>query len=218
MKKLINYILPLIFAFAIMSCGGKKSTEEKVISDLEKIEKEAEKIPQTQAKAKIFNVKQGYVKYKNIAMGMEMTREFWFDDFGALQYEENFMEMMGQKTGGSALVRDGFRYSWSYDATEGTKTKFYTSAYTEFDKVSKEDIDRYKMKNLGFETIAGKKCTKVSVEEPIVATTWTWEGLPMKTVTKISGKDVTMEALEVKEDGIPASKFEVPDGIKFTEM
>lgn len=218
MKKIIYYALPLILAFVIVSCGGKKTPEEKLVSDLEKIEKEAEKSNDLSGNAKVFNIKSGYIKYKNIAMGMEMSREFWFDDYGALQYEENFMEMMGIKTGGYGLVKDGYRYTWNIDNTSGAKMKFLTSRYTEFEDIAKEDIERYKMKDHGTEVVAGKKCRKVSVDEPVSAMTWTWEGLPIKTVTKMGDKEVLMEAIEVKEGDVPAAKFEVPSNITFTEM
>jgi hypothetical protein len=218
MKKIIYYVLPLILALAIISCGGKKTPEEKIVSDLEKIEKEAAKSDDLSGNAKIFNVKSGYIKYKNIALGMETSREFWFDDYGALQYEENTMEMMGIKTGSKGLVKDGYRYTWNINDTSGAKIKFLSSRYTEFEELAKEDIDRYKMKDHGTEVIAGKKCRKVSVDEPVSAMTWTWEGLPIKTVTKMGDKEVVMEAIEVKDGDVPASKFEVPSDISFTEM
>lgn len=213
----------LFFGIAIallVSCSNKKNNQvDSLVKEAGKIEKAMEDAPAaTTVAKKIFNVKSGYVKYKNEAIGMEMTRELWFDDYGTLQYEENYMEMMGQKTGGSAIVRDGYRYDWSFNSTEGSKNKFYTAEYVEFEKVSKDDIERYKMKDHGYETVAGKKCRKVSVEKPVVATTWTWEGLPIKTTTQFSGKDVIMEALEVKEEAVQSSRFEIPSGITFTEM
>jgi hypothetical protein len=150
--------------------------------------------------------------------GMDMIREWWFENYGTLQYEENYMIMMGEKTGGAAVVRDGYRYNWSFKKTDGTKNKFYTTAYVNYENISKEDIERYKMKNLGYETIAGKKCAKISIEKPMEAVTWTWEGVPMKTVTKFGGKDVIMEATEIKEGDISSSKFDLPQGVTFKEM
>jgi len=214
-------VLFVVIAIALMvSCSNKKNNQvDSLVKEAEKIEKAMEDAPTAKTVAKkIFNVKSGYVKYKSLAAGMEMTREMWFDDYGTLQYEENYMIMMGQKTGSSAIVRDGYRYDWSFNTNEGTKNKFYTAEYVEFENVSKEDIERYKMKDHGYETIAGKKCRKVSVEKPVVATTWTWEGLPIKTTTQFAGNDVIMEALEVREEAIPASRFEIPSGITFTEM
>ncbi len=218
MKKIIYYVLPLMLALLIVSCGGKKTTEEKIVSDLKKIEKEAAKTNDLSSKAKIFNVKSGYIKYKNKAMGMEIIREFWFDDYGAIQYEENIMDMMGVKTGSLGLVKDGYRYTWNIKDTSGAKMKFLTARYTEFEDVAKEDIERYKMKDHGTEVVAGKKCRKVSVEDPVSAMTWTWEGVPIKTVTKMGDDEVIMEAIEVKEGDVPASKFEIPSNITFKEF
>jgi uncharacterized protein YcfL len=204
--------------FMLTSCSNNKKPAE-----ITKLEKEAKTIEKSvadmktdaPAATKIFNVKSGYVKYKSQVAGMDMVREWWFDNYGALQYEENYMIMMDQKTGGAAVVHDGYRYNWSFKSKEGTKNQFSTAAYTDYDKISKEDIERYKMKRLGYEAIAGKKCVKVSIEKPVEATTWTWEGIPMKTITKFGGKDVTMEAVEIKDGDVPASKFVIPQDITF---
>ena len=209
------YIFATAFLLLAACSNSTKESKEKSNNN------QANEISQenkTSSAGRIFNVKSGYIKYNNQAAGMEMTREFWFDNYGTLQYEENYMVMMGQKTGGSALVRDGYRYTWSYNTTEGSKMKFYSAPYTEFEKVSKDDIERYKMKDLGFETIAGKKCRKVSVEKPVETITWTWEGIPIKTVTKFGGKDIAMEAVTITEEDIPATRFDIPEGITFKDM
>jgi hypothetical protein len=218
MRKILMLGLSL---FMLASCSNNKKPAEiaKLEKEAKAIEKSVDEIKtEAPSSTKIFNVKSGYVKYKSQMAGMDMIREWWFDDYGALQYEENYMIMMGEKTGGAALIRDGYRYNWSYKATEGTKNKNYTSAYVNYENISKEDIERYKMKNLGFETIAGKKCAKVSIEKPVAATTWTWEGVPMKTITKFGGKDVTMEATEIKDGDVSASKFDFPKEVTFKEM
>jgi hypothetical protein len=207
--------------FVLVSCSNNKKPAEiaKLEKEAKAIEKSVDEIKnETPSSTKIFNVKSGYVKYKSQMAGMDMIREWWFDNYGALQYEENYMIMMDQKTGGAAVVRDGFRYNWSFKATEGTKSTFYATAYVDYENVSKEDIEKYKMKNLGFETIAGKKCAKVSIEKPVGAITWTWEGVPMKTITKFGGKDVTMEATEIKDGEVPSSKFDLPKDVTFKEM
>jgi len=47
---------------------------------------------------------------------------------------------------------------------------------------------------------------------------WIWEGIPLKSVSSVSGIEVTMEALQLKTDvEIPAEKFEVPKGVKMEE-
>jgi uncharacterized protein YcfL len=210
-----------ISLFMLASCSNNKKPGEikKLENEVKTIEKSVKKLKTEAPPAtKIFNVKSGYVKYKSQVAGMDMIREWWFDNYGALQYEENYMIMMDQKTGGAAVVRDGYRYNWNFNAKEGTKNSFSSAGYTDYDNVSKEDIERYKMKKLGYENIAGKKCMKVSIEKPVEATTWTWEGVPMKTLTKFGGKDVIMEAVEMKDGGIPSSKFDLPKDITFKEM
>ena len=121
------------------------------------------------------------------------------------------------KTGGYSLIRDGFKYDWNYDETTGTKTKYYMAPATDFDKVSKRQIERYGLEKLGYETIAGKECLKVSAQKPIQATTWTWKGIPFKTVSKISNMTIVMEVVDFNQEEVDADIFRIPASVEFTE-
>jgi hypothetical protein len=76
----------------------------------------------------------------------------------------------------------------------------------------------YGIKKLGNEAIAGKECQKISVKKPIKSTVWMWNGIPLKTVSKFGDSNIVMEAIEIKEENIPESKFKIPSGINFTEQ
>ncbi|MBN2806717.1 MAG: hypothetical protein JXR22_08660 [Prolixibacteraceae bacterium] len=209
-------ILTIIFlAFAIVSCKSKK--EQNLPDEVESILEEIEDLPQgTADPKKVFSIEQGYVKYRNLAAGQEMTREWWFDDYGKKQFEDNFMTIMGQKAGGYTLVLDGFRYTWSYDESEGSKMKFYSSAATDYENISAKDKERYGIEKHGYEEVAGKRCLKVTVEKPMKATVWVWESIPLKTVSSFGGQEVIMEAIEISTS-TESSKFELPAGVNFVE-
>ncbi|MBN2612225.1 MAG: hypothetical protein JXB00_11760 [Bacteroidales bacterium] len=165
---------------------------------------------------KPFTIESAYVKYRNLAAGQEMTREWWFDQFGNRQFEENYMLIGGEKTGGKALITDGFRYSWDYNAQTGTKNKYYQSV-TDYDKVTQKEIERYGIAKHGHEEILGKKCLKVTIEKPAKSTVWLWNNIPLKTEAVFAGQKVLMEAVELVAGDVDPKLFEVPAGITFPE-
>lgn len=217
MKNITSVSLIAIFTLTFIACGSKKekTTTDQVTDLIEEIEKIPE--AKTNAPKKIFNIESGYVKYKNKAAGQEMTREWWFDKFGERQYEENFMMIMDSKAGGMSLIADGIKYNWSYDSNEGTRVKYYSAPATDYEDISKEDIERYGIEKLGYEEIAGKRCLKVSTQEPMKATMWIWEGIPLKTVSSFGGNEVVMEAVEITTGNIGVVNFEVPESITFSD-
>lgn len=215
MKKSSIILAIIFFAFAIVSCKSKK--EQNLPGEVESLLEEIEDLPQGKADPeKVFKMEQGYVKYRNLAAGQEMTREWWFDDFGTKQFEENYLMIMGQKSGGFTLVLDGYRYTWNYDGTEGAKMKFYAVRAADYENISARDKERYGLETHGYEEVCGKRCLKVTMEKPVKSTVWVWEGIPLKTVSSYAGQDMLMEAIEVGT-GTESSKFELPAGINFIE-
>lgn len=216
MKKLICVLLIVFTASMFFSCQSKK--EKTVKEEVESLVEQLEDLPKgTTSSKKVFMIESAYVKYKNNAAGQDMIREWWFDDYGNKQFEENYMMIMGQKAGGFTLVSDGYRYTWSYDTPQGSKMKFYSAEAVDYENVSDKDKERYGLEKQGYETIAGKRCLKVSMEKPVKATSWIWEGIPMKTITQFAGQDVTMEAVEINVGKTDASKYQIPESIQFTE-
>jgi hypothetical protein len=216
MKKLICVLVIVFTASMFFSCQSKK--EKTVKDEVESLVEQLEDLPKgTTSPKKVFMIESAYVKYKNNAAGQDMIREWWFDDYGNKQFEENYMMIMGQKAGGFALVSDGYRYTWSYDSKEGSKSKFYSAEAVDYENVSDKDKERYGLEKQGYETIAGKRCLKVTMEKPVKATSWIWEGIPMKTITQFAGQDVTMEAVEISTSISDKSVFQIPESIQFTE-
>jgi hypothetical protein len=42
-----------------------------------------------------YEIESGYIKYKSKASGFDLITERWFDNYGALQYEENYTILGG---------------------------------------------------------------------------------------------------------------------------
>jgi hypothetical protein len=169
-----------------------------------------------QDQQKYFGIKSGYVRFSSDVAGMEMVREWWFDDYGLKQYEENYMIIMDEKAGDKTLIIDGYQYKWQLDATTGTRMKHYQTI-TDYDRVSEKDIARYGIKKHGYEEVMGENCLKVSTEKPVNSTSWVWENIVLKTEAEFRGQKVVMNAIEMNTNQPPVTLFELPSDIVFEE-
>ncbi|MBN1116280.1 MAG: hypothetical protein JXA77_03680 [Bacteroidales bacterium] len=215
MKTAISIIICL-FVLILSSCNSnnKESSENKNEASPAK---ELNTIPEsTASNRQLFAVESAYFKFTSNAAGQQLTREWCFDQYGNRQYEENYMMIIGQKTGDKKIVVDGFQYLWNYDETEGTKSKFYQTV-TDYEKVSEKDIKRYGIDKIGYEDIIGRKCLKVTMEKPVKSTIWVWNGIVLKSESDIAGNKVLMEAVEINEGIVDKAFFILPENITFRE-
>ncbi|HOK38221.1 MAG TPA: hypothetical protein P5538_03555 [Bacteroidales bacterium] len=215
--KTINYILIFCLAVLFISCGGSESkTNENSDSKTEKQDETGTKEESTTESSSNnpYKVKSGHLLY-NTSMGM--TIETWFDDYGNTQYTESLIEMFGEKSGSKTYIIDGFKYDYSIGTTEGTKMKYYAAQSYDYKNVSEADLSKYGVEFHGNETILGKDCEVISIKEPVESKVWVWEGIPMKTVSKLGKQDFVMEIVEIDTDNVELEKFVLPEEINFIE-
>lgn len=204
-------LMILLSLFAFISCGGSKTkTDESSDPKTEETETEDDNTDNT----KIYQAKSGHMVYKTT---MDMTIDTWFDYYGNKQYSESTIEMFGEKSGTISIIVDGYKYDYSIGTTEGTKTSFYAAPAADYSDLSDEEIEKYGIKMEGKETIAGKECEVVSIKEPMTSKIWIWEGIPMKTITKLGKEDFIMEITSIELCDVDQTKFELPEGITFKE-
>ena len=173
-----------------------------------------------QAQEKLYEVKSGIVTMEMDMMGQTMTQEIYFDDFGAKQatvsnFGGNKMRM---------LVIDGSNVMVSDDQKTATKMPMMgAQERVNFCNLTEKEIKKYKVHELGKETVAGKECTKYSVTlmmmgQPQKQTVWVYKGITLKTTTN-SDFGGNQTATKIQENvEIPASMFTVPAGVKIQEM
>ncbi|MEY1640136.1 hypothetical protein [Tenuifilum osseticum] len=214
MKKSFKLLTIICLLVAVSYSNGQKCDNQSVAKsfDVNVVVFKTEK-PLVQNQKKYFKIKCGYVKYSMLTAGQELIREWWFDDYGNKQYEESYMIIGGEKSGDKTLIIDGFQYKWQFDATNGTKMKYY-QAKTDYDNITEREIQRYGIKKHGFEEYLGKNCLKVSTEKP-KSISWVWENIVLKSETEIAGQKVMMKATEINENQPAASLFKLPSGISF---
>jgi len=214
MKKIVSVIAMACIAFVLFSCGGKesKTTDPKDSTQTE------EQVT-TGNPDQIYGVEKGMVEYKMVTMGMPTTMIMYWDNYGKKSYTESVMEMMGVKTK-TFMLNDGeFVYSWDGTTKEGTKVKVAKSDNVNYNNLSKEMMDKYKMTKQGSEDIKGKTCDVYVMEfEGTKSKTWVWKGIAVKSETTAMGMTITTEMTKMEEGAeAPAGSFEVPKGVNFKE-
>jgi len=209
MKKLLFFVVALA---VLIACS---KTEEKKV---ESADQETVTTQETQQPvvSRRYEIKSGVIFY-DAPMGTK--QELYFDDYGAKEVAITFVDLGITKSKSIDIRKDGFSYAYEEGKTEGTKKAWYVPASTDYSKADPKTIERYKIKDLGTETVAGKDCKKYSAEfggSPIVS--WTWNNIPIKSVTKMGGNDFVIEATKIQDTSVDPKMFELPDDVTFKEM
>ena len=174
-----------------------------------------------QAQEKLYTVKSGIVTMEMDMMGQKITQEIYFDDYGAKQATVG--NFGGRKT--RNIVVDGSTVMVNDD--EKTATKMPMMGQQErvnFSNLDEKAIKKYKVKELGTETVAGKECKKYEVTlfmmgQPKKQTVCVYKGITLKSESKSDFGAMNQVATKVQENvEIPASMFVLPEGVKVEEM
>ncbi|MBK7500313.1 MAG: hypothetical protein IPI19_14820 [Ignavibacteriales bacterium] len=209
MKKLLFAFFALTFTIACSKTEEQKpeTTDQQTVTTQE--------APKPVVSNR-YGVKSGVIFY-NAPMGTK--QELYFDDYGAKEVSITSIDLGIAKTKSIDIRKDGFSYTYEEGKTEGTKKAWYAPASTDYSKADPKTLERYKVKDLGTEIIAGKDCKKFSAEfgnSPIVS--WTWNNILIKSVTKMGGTDFVIEATKIQDGSVDSKIFELPAGVTFKEM
>jgi len=208
MKKILLALFALLF---IVACS--KTEEQKTENP------EQQSVTTEQSTNKVvthrYDIKSGAIYY-NAPMGTK--QELYFDDYGAKEVFITSVDLGIAKAKSIEIRKDGFTYKYDEGKTEGTKSSWYTNDFN-YSKPDPKLMERYKVKELGTETIGGKQCKKYSAEfgsTPI--TSWVWNNIMVKSITNFGGKDMVIEATKIEETSVDQKIFELPAGVTFKEM
>ncbi len=209
MKKLLFTLFALTL---IIACS---KTEEKKVEGTDQQTVTTQEAPKPVVSQR-YGVKSGVIFY-DAPMGTK--QELYFDDYGAKEVSITSIDLGIAKSKSIEIRKDGFSYTYEEGKTEGTKKAWYVPASTDYSKADPKTLERYKVKDLGTEIIAGKDCKKFSAEfgsSPIVS--WTWNNILIKSVTKMGGADFVIEATKIQDGSVDSKIFELPAGVTFKEM
>ena len=168
-----------------------------------------------------YELKSGIVKFNATSQGNQMTITEYFDDYG--KKEAALTEA------GSALVKTEIKtiqfgdtvYQINMAMKMGQKTTLPEKPVN-YLQLTSAVREKYKVQDLGEETVAGKSCKKYSLEvtqmgQTVKTEVCVWKGLVLKTVLKMGDVELmTQTATEVQENAeVNPKDFEIPEGVKF---
>ena len=174
-----------------------------------------------QAQEKLYTVKSGIVTMEMDMMGQKVVQEIYFDDYGVKQ--ATLSDFGGRKS--RNIVVDGATVMVNDEEKTAMKMPMMGQRETvNFSNLDEKAIKKYKVKELGTETVAGKECKKYEVTlfmmgQPRKQTVWVYKGITLKSSSSSDFGDMTQTATKIQEDvEIPASMFTLPAGVKVEEM
>ena len=208
MKKLLFVLFALTF---IIACSKTEEQKPETTDQQTVTTQEAPKPVVSQR----YGVKSGVIFYD---APMNTKQELYFDDYGAKEVSITSIDMGVAKSKSIEIRKDGFSYTYEEGKAEGTKKAWYIQN-TDYSKADPRTIERYKLKDLGTEIVAGKDCKKFSAEfggAPMIS--WTWNNILIKSATKMGGADFVIEATKIQDGSVDSKIFELPAGVTFKEM
>jgi hypothetical protein len=211
MKKVHLYLFAVIIALAACKGSNEQKNSGTGSDSTTAVSSAGTTAP---AATKRYLIKSGCVVYKSI-MGAVQT--LYWDNYGAEEAMITEIDLGIAKSKSTQIRKEGFQYSFDDKQPKGTKTAWYTND-VDYSHIDPEMAERYKLKDLGSETIAGKECKKYSIEMGSTPmTTWIWNNIMIKTVTKMGNSDMIIEATSINDSPVDPKVFEVPANITFTE-
>ena len=173
------------------------------------------------AQEKLYEVKSGIVTMEMDMMGQAMVQEIYFDDYGAKQVTVSNvgggkMRILAQD-GGQIMVNDA-------EKTAMKMPMMGAQERVNFCNLTEKEIKKYKVQELGKETVAGKECTKYSVTlmamgQPQKQTVWVYKGITLKSQSNSDFGAMNQVATKIQENvEIDPAMFTIPEGVKVEEM
>lgn len=177
-----------------------------------------------QAQEKLYEVKSGIITMQMDMMGRPIVQEIYFDDYGTKQ--ATMSEMRGRKI--RAVVVDG--ETLMINDEEKTAMKMPAmgmgggDSKVNFLNKDEKYLKKNKVKEVGTDIYLGRECTKYTVAmfmmgQVVKQTVWVYKGITLKSSVNTDFGEMVQQATNLVEDAeIPASIFEVPEGITIQEM
>ncbi|MBR5643521.1 MAG: DUF4412 domain-containing protein [Salinivirgaceae bacterium] len=149
---------------------------------------------------------------------METTS--YFDDYGKKQAAVAVMDQGLVKTETKTLQFEDTIYQINVAMKMGQKVVSPEKPIN-YLQLTPDDIEKYKIQELGTETVAGRQCTKYSEQitqmgQTVNVEVWVWKGIALKTVMKLGDTEIVSQtATEIQENPtIDPKMFEIPADVK----
>ena len=179
----------------------------------------------TNAQEKRYEVKSGILTMEMNMMGRKIVQEIHFDDYGAK--EATISEMKGEKVRGVEVNGEMLMINDAENSAVKMPAMGMGGGSNErinFLNKDEKYLKKNKIKVLGTETLLDRECIKYSVAllimgQVIKQTVWVYKGITLKSSISTDFGEMVQQATNLVEDiEIPASMFEVPDGLTIQTM
>lgn len=159
--------------------------------------------------SKKFGIKSGSFTMVSEVMGQKVESKNYFDDYGNLQVSVTSAFGMELTT----ISRDGNTYMVNTAAKQVQEMPAQESI--NYLDLTNDAIAKYKIKEVGSDTVAGKECVKYTMEVSQMGQTAhlavsVWQGIPMRTVTSANGMEASVTVTEFTECEVDTTLFNVP--------
>lgn len=174
-----------------------------------------------------YPIEKGVVYQKTTAMGIKSEPVIFFDKWGEWEAVETTttIKMLGISNTTSTRVITKGDDVWDIDLKKKTGTHYkrptkLNDLGVDFENVTKEVLGEMEIEELGEETFLGYKCKKYrfTSEKGMTADYLMYGNLMMKMKGDMMGIPMTSEVTRIEPGTPPADKFEVPKGVKITEV
>jgi hypothetical protein len=218
-------ILLLLFCISMLlsGCGGNNNAIQKTSVN---ISDSVINYAQEGSDGKIHKVglKSVIIHMRSTAMGLTQQIVIYMDDYGEKQTTEVTQELLGKKVTQFSINDGKYVYSFSPQTKKGHKAKIDQDNpdNINFNAITKEMADKFKLKKTGTAKILDRPCDVYSMEyakAKLKGTFYIWKGIPLKSESTVSVMKVVMEATQIEENiTISPEKFTVPKDIVFSEV
>ena len=165
---------------------------------------------------KKYGFKSAIVKSTTDMMGQVIEMTGYIEEYGALECQKVSIDLPGMGSVETAVInKDGKAWTVNYTMKQVEETT--PEEQVNFLELSDEDVEKYKIKEIGKEVLLGKECIKYSVENEVQGlkanlTVWAYKGFPMKTETEVQGFKIVFTVTDFQEDAMVLPQiFDVPE-------
>jgi hypothetical protein len=218
-----NFTILCCLSLLIWSCGGNgKVIQSTSIDKSDSVIQYAKE--DGNGEIHKISLKSVIIHMKSTAMGLTQQIVIYMDDYGKKQSTEVTQELLGKKVKQYSISDGEHVYSYSPQTKKGQKTKINSNNpdNINFNAITKEMADKFKLKKKGMAKILDRPCDVYSMEYKeanLKGTFYIWKGIPLKTESEVSLMKVVMEATQIEENvTISPDKFTVPKDIVFSEV
>lgn len=165
---------------------------------------------------KKYGFKSAIVKTNTDMMGQIIESTGYIENYGALECQKVTMDVPGMGKFETAVInKDG--KSWQVNYTMKQVEETPVQEQVNLLELSDADVEKYKIKEIGKETLLGKECTKYSMETEVQGmkaslTVSVYKGLAFKTITEVQGYKLEVTVTEFQEDAMVLPQvFDIPN-------